>query len=349
MKKYDLYLTGTVGGWGISADYVKYVLDKHKDQPVDVAVCSLGGDVSAALQIYELIKNHGQVTAHFLGMSASAATFMVMGAKTVKMSKNALLLIHNCSSWVDSWGRFNKEQLDEIIRQLQFERKQLDTVDDVIANIYAERNGKSLDDVKEKMKVAAWIKASDAKDFGIVDEVIDAEHIGNAVEGKFNNSLIKDLGLPALPKGFDPETGEENPTSGIIQKVVEMLKGLVPEPSTNPVQNEMIKVFTAVMALLAVTDGFKPDEKGNVTLTQDQMKTIDDELRSQDDACKKASGVIDGLKKKIQDLENDIKLKNQQIANLKGSAPDDDGGTPTDETSALTGAAALFNSIKDAL
>lgn len=349
MKKYDLYLTGTVGGWGISADYVKYILDKHKDQPVDVAVCSLGGDVSTALQIYELIKNHGQVTAHFLGMSASAATFMVMGAKTVKMSKNALLLIHNCSSWVDSWGRFNKEQLDEIIKQLQFERKQLDTIDDVIANIYAERNGKNIEDIKEKMKVAAWIKAADAKSFGIVDEIIDAEQVGNIMEGKIKNSLIKDMGLPALPKDFDPETGEENPTSSVIKKVVDMLKGLIPEPPTIMNNKKMIKVFTAVMALLAITDGFKPDEKGNVSLSQDQMRTIDDELRKQNDACKKAAGVIDDLKKKIQDLENDVKLKDEQIANLKGSAPDDEDGRKVDETAALTGAAELFNSIKDAL
>ncbi len=349
MKKYDLYLTGTVGGWGISADYVKYVLDKHKDQPVDVAVCSLGGDVSTALQIYELIKNHGQVTAHFLGMSASAATFMVMGARTVKMSRNALLLIHNCSSWVDSWGRFNKEQIDEIIRQLQFERKQLDTIDDVIANIYAERNGKSLEDIKEKMKVAAWIKAADAKSFGIVDEVIDAEKVGNIVEGKINNSIIKDMGLPALPKGFDPETGEENPTFSVIQKVVEMLKGLVPEPSTKYSTNKMIKVFTSVMALLAVTDGFKPDEKGNVTLTQDQMKAIDDELHNQNEACKKAAGVINDLKKKIQNLENDVNQKDQTIANLKGSSAEEEDEKPVDETNALTGAAELFNSIKDAL
>lgn len=100
MKKYDLYLTGTVGGWGITADFVKYVLDKKKDQPVDVAVCSLGGYVDTGLQIYELFRNHGQVTCHFLGMSASAATFMAMGARKVVMSKNALILIHNAMGTV---------------------------------------------------------------------------------------------------------------------------------------------------------------------------------------------------------------------------------------------------------
>ncbi len=85
MKKYDLYLTGTVG-WGISAGYVKYVLDNSKGKPVTVAVSSMGGYVDTGLQIYELFKNHGDVTVEFLGMSASSATFMAMGAKTIKMA-----------------------------------------------------------------------------------------------------------------------------------------------------------------------------------------------------------------------------------------------------------------------
>ena len=179
MKKYDLYLTGTVGGWGITADFVKYILDKKKDQPVDVAICSLGGYVDTGLQIYELFKNHGQVTCHFSGMSASAATFMAMGAKKVVMSKNALILIHNAMGYVFEWGNMNKEQIDELVGRLQFQRSQLNTIDDVLAEIYAEKSGKPVGDVKEKMKVAAWIKAADAKDFGLVDE--NGDLIGNPV------------------------------------------------------------------------------------------------------------------------------------------------------------------------
>ena len=163
MKKYDLYLTGTVG-WSITAGYVKYVLDNSKGKPVNVAISSLGGYVDTGLQIYELFKNHGEVNVEFLGMSASAATFMAMGAKSIKMAKNALILIHNSAQWVDAWGTKNKEQIDEIIKRLKFQRDQLSTIDDVLAQIYADRNGKSVDEVKQKMKVAAWIKAADAKD-----------------------------------------------------------------------------------------------------------------------------------------------------------------------------------------
>ena len=347
--KYDLYLTGTVGGWGISADYVKYILDKKKDQPVDVAICSLGGYVTTGLEIYELFKNHGQVTCYFLGMSASAATFMAMGAKKVVMSKNALILIHNAMGAVFEWGNMNKEQLDELVKRLQFQRSQLNTIDDVLAEIYAEKSGKPVDDVKAKMKVAAWIKATDAKDFGLVDEVTEPEQMPNNVRNIYTNSLIKDMGLPALPKGFNPETGEENPTTGVLQKVVEMLKGLMPEPATDNSHNKMIKVFTAVMALLAITDGFKPDEQGNVSLTQDQLKTIDDELKKQNDACRQASDVLKKQKSTIDQLTKEKNDLEEQVKNLKGSAGTKEEEMVDGAENTLSAASELFNSIKDAL
>ena len=349
MKKYDLYLTGTVGGWGISADFVKYILDKKKDQPVDVAICSLGGYVTTGLEIYELFRNHGQVTCYFLGMSASAATFMAMGARKVVMSRNALILIHNAMGQVFEWGSMNKEQLDELVRRLQFQRSQLNTIDDVLAEIYAEKSGKPVDEVKAKMRVAAWIKAADAKDFGLVDEVTEPEQMPANVRNIYANSLIKDMGLPALPKGFNPETGEENPTTGVLQKVVEMLKGLMPEPATDNSQNKMIKVFTAVMALLAITDGFKPDEQGNVSLTQDQLKTIDDELKKQNDACKQASDVLKKQKSTIEQLTKEKNDLEEQVKNLKGSAGTKEEEKVDGAENTLSAASELFNSIKDAL
>lgn len=350
MKKYDLYLTGTVGGWGISADYVKYILDKKKDQPVDVAICSLGGYVTTGLEIYELFKNHGQVTCYFLGMSASAATFMAMGAKKVVMSKNALILIHNAMGAVFEWGNMNKEQLDELVKRLQFQRSQLNTIDDVLAEIYAEKSGKPVDDVKAKMKVAAWIKAADAKDFGLVDEVTEPEQMPTNVRNIYTNSLIKDMGLPALPKGFNPETGEENPTTSVLQKVVEMLRGLMPEPSTDNTQNEMkITVFAALAALLAAKDGFEADEKGLVALRQDQLKTIDDELKNQNEACKKASDTLKAQKLKIEQLTKEKNDLEEQVKNLKGSAGTKEEEEVDGADNTISAAAELFNTIKDAL
>ena len=346
MKKYDLYLTGTVG-WSISAGYVKYVLDNSKGKPVNVAISSLGGFVDTGLQIYELFKNHGEVNVEFLGMSASSATFMAMGAKSIKMAKNALILIHNSMTWVGEYGSRNKEQIDECIKRLKFQRDQLSTIDDVLAQIYADRNGKSIEDVKAKMKVAAWIKATDAVEFGIVDEVIDAVKVEDATPQNVTNSIINEMGLPPLPSGFNPESGEDSP-AGILQKAMELLKGLCNSFANNQ-DNKMIKIFTSVMALLAIKDGFQPTEKGDIVLTQDQMKKIDDQLKTQDEACKKAKGLIDSMKEEIQKLKDSITSKDEEIKNLKnGPGESENGGEHVEEQDALNGAAELWNSIKGA-
>lgn len=346
MKKYDLYLTGTVG-WSITAGYVKYVLDNSKGKPVTVAISSLGGYVDTGLQIYELFKNHGDVTVEFLGMSASSATFMAMGAKNIKMAKNALILIHNSMTWVGEYGSRNKEQIDECIKRLKFQRDQLSTIDDILAQIYADRNGKSVDDVKAKMKVAAWIKAADAVEFGIVDEIIDAVKVDSATPQNVKNIIINDMGLPPLPSGFNPESGEETP-AGVIQKAMDLLKGLKNSFANNQ-DSKMIKIFASTMALLAIKDGFQPNEQGDIVLTQDQMKKIDDQLKSQDDACKAAKTTIDKMKAEIDKLKSSIASKDEEIKNLKeGPGESGNGGEVVDEQG-LNGAAELFKSIENAL
>lgn len=346
MKKYDLYLTGTVG-WSISAGYVKYVLDNSKGKPVTVAISSLGGYVDTGLQIYELFKNHGDVTVEFLGMSASSATFMAMGAKNVRMAKNALILIHNSMTWVGEYGSRNKEQIDECIKRLKFQRDQLSTIDDILAQIYADRNGKSVEDVKAKMKVAAWIKAADAVEFGIVDEVIDAVKVDSATPQNVKNIIINDMGLPPLPSGFNPESGEETP-AGVIQKAMDLLKGLKNSFANNQ-DSKMIKIFASTMALLAIKDGFQPNEQGDIVLTQDQMKKIDDQLKSQDEACKAAKTTIDKMKAEIDKLKSSIASKDEEIKNLKeGPGESGNGGEVVDEQG-LNGAAELFKSIENAL
>jgi chromosome segregation ATPase len=103
------------------------------------------------------------------------------------------------------------------------------------------------------------------------------------------------------------------------------------------------------MALLAIKDGFQPNDQGDIVLTQDQMKKIDDQLKLQDDACKKAKTLIDSLKDEVKKLKDDITSKDDEIKNLKeGPGERKDGGEVVDDQG-LNGAAELWNSIEKAL
>ena len=182
---------------------------------------------------------------------------------------------------------------------------------------------------------------------GIVDEVIDAVKVDSATPQNVKNIIINDMGLPPLPSGFNPESGEETP-AGVIQKAMDLLKGLKNSFANNQ-DSKMIKIFASVMALLAIKDGFQPNEQGDIVLTQDQMKKIDDQLKSQNDACVAAKTTIDKMKDEIQKLKDSIASKDVEINNLKKGPGESESGGEVGDDQGLNGAAELFKSIENAL
>ena len=108
--KYQISITGYIGSW--TKLMVRDILKANKDKHVDVAIDSLGGEVSAGLAICQMFKSHGDVTVDFqAGFSASAATICAMGASKIRMSKYSLLLVHKCSTEQFVWSALNEEQI----------------------------------------------------------------------------------------------------------------------------------------------------------------------------------------------------------------------------------------------
>ena len=367
--EYQFIISGEIGvafDWwtgqrGTTANQVKNFLDAHKDEDVHIAVCSPGGYVDAGLQIYQHIKNHGRVHCHIIGMTASAATFLTMGAKEVDMVDGSLMLIHNVSTQVLEWQMANKEQLDQIIAAFQKERKDLDTIDRVIASLYAKRNGKSVEDCMEKMTAAAWLSPQDALDFGLIDSIVDDDDVkkkSNRLRTTFSNSIFKDFGLPSLPADTTGDLSsvvdqEGNPAEGFMQKATAWMQKRFPklfaEESTNP----MKKVFTCLCALLAVQDFEVTD--GKITITEEnagkiegQLDQLGKDLQAAKDAEKAAKDAQADLQAKLDKALQDVQQRDQQIANLKKSAGVEDTTSPGEKGNGvqdINSAAELFNSV----
>ena len=107
------------------------------------------------------------------------------------------------------------------------------------------------------------------------------------------------------------------------------------------------------MALLNATDGFATNEDGNITLTQEQMKSIDDRLQELEEkdktnakAVSEASKAVKELKDQLAKAQNESKDKDAQIAALKGSAGTTTDDNPANSEESFT-AQDVFNLIKD--
>ena len=348
--EYQFIISGEIGvayGWwtgqrGTTAKDVRDFLAAHKDEEVHIAVSSPGGYVDAGLEIYQLVKDHGKVHMHILGMTASAATFLTMGAQSVDMVDGSLMLIHNASTAVMEWQSANKKQLDELIAKYQKEREDLNTIDKVIASLYAKRSGKSIEDCMAKMDKEAWLSPQDALDFGLIDAIREdgeaSKHAKN-LRRIYSNNIFKEFGLPPFPQQQESETVADehgNPTKSFIQKSVEAVKAFFRnEPAVN--EKPMIKTFVNVMALLAITAGFKPNEDDTISLSQDQMKKVDDQLGTLEQQVKDANEAKDDLQKKLdaanaalKKAQDDLSAAEEKVKNLKGAPGDETSQKPAD-------------------
>lgn len=359
---YGFIISGTIGkdyDWwtgakGTTAKAVKDYLDSHKDEEVDIAISSPGGYVSDGLTIGQYIKDHGKVNCHIMGMSASIATVLAMGAKTVTMAVGSLMLIHQASTVVSEWESANKEELDAIIAKWQKERKDLDTIDKVIASVYSAKNGKSIEENLEKMKAAAWLTPEEALEFGLIDSIRndedDRKKCATLVKN-FANNINTRMGLPPFPQIADAN-GE--PTESFIEKTVGKLKSFFAQTTTtaNKATETMKNTFVALVALLAI-DAIKLED-GKVTLTEDQVKKVDEELKRLQNAVtdaengkKKSDDALADLQKQLDKAQADLKTANEQVENLKKSPAEPKVEDPAHEQDEMPSAVEMYNSIKD--
>lgn len=372
--EYQFIISGEIGvayDWwtgqrGTTAKDVRDFLAAHKDEEVHIAVSSPGGYVDAGLEIYQLVKDHGKVHMHIMGMTASAATFLTMGAQSVDMVDGSLMLIHNASTAVMEWQSANKKQLDELIAKYQKEREDLNTIDKVIASLYAKRSGKSIEDCMAKMDKEAWLSPQDALDFGLIDAIREdgeaSKHAKN-LRRIYSNNIFKEFGLPPFPQQQESETVADengNPTKSFIQKSVEAVRAFFRnEPAVN--EKPMIKTFVNVMALLAITAGFKPNEDDTISLSQDQMKKVDDQLGTLEQQVKDANEAKDDLQKKLdaanaalKKAQDDLSAAEEKVKNLQGAPGDETSQKPADtretddeDEKFLNEARESYNRIKD--
>lgn len=197
-------------GYPISKGYVKSKLQPMKGKPCAVRINSYGGDVQTALDIRQQFIDHGQVTAYIIGMTASAATILAMGARKVVMSRYALMLVHPCSAGVSAWGYYNKEEVAKAIERMRKTQADLKTLDRVVASIYAAKVGDSnVGKMEALMHEARWIGAEEALRLGLIDEIDPDEQQPDPAKEPMTDAQREHIvacGLPVPTLGMSAES-----------------------------------------------------------------------------------------------------------------------------------------------
>lgn len=336
-KSYHLHLKGTVGYWNFDADYVDYVLNKHKDEQVNVLIDSLGGSVASALSISAAFKRHGNVHVHYVGMNASAATIASLGAARITIDTNAMYLVHKCSQMVFKWDLLNADQLQQLIEECEQTKKDLDKIDLNIAEGYAARCKKEKEDLLELMKVGGWLNAQEALAWGFVDEITDNPE---DVKPKVTEEVVDFMAAHGIPM---PDLPVDDEKQSLLHQFKEFLRKVYPNESNNKPTNTataMKKVLFTVLAAVLALDKLECEEGGTCQLTDEQLGKLEAHVKELTEAKATQQQQLDEREQTINNLKTQLEEKDAEIQALAKKPAEEtkqvtNQGQGTKETSPL--------------
>ena len=167
LRERIIFLVGPVndGTANLVVAQMLFLESENPDKDIFLYINSPGGSVSAGLSIFDTMQFiKPDVSTLCLGMAASMGSFLLMaGAKGKRAAlPNARVMIHQPSGGAQGQASDIEIQAREIIKT----REQLN-------RIYADRTGQSVERIAADMERDYWMSPGEAKDYGLIDQVLD--------------------------------------------------------------------------------------------------------------------------------------------------------------------------------
>ena len=137
---------------------------------ITVNINSVGGDVFTGISIYNMLKRHkAKIIVNVDGLAASIASVIAMAGDVIRMPSNSMMMIHNAMTMVA--GNAN---------DLRSTADLLEKVTDTLMSAYLDRSDKlERNELKALLDAETWLSAEEAKELGLIDEVITSKKIAD--------------------------------------------------------------------------------------------------------------------------------------------------------------------------
>lgn len=160
-KEATIYIYDEIGWFGIMAETFVKDLNDIKAEIIHVRLNTPGGNVFDGTAIANSIKQlKAKTIIHIDGLAASIGSIIALSGDETLMAENAFFMFHE--AWSLAIG--NAENMRE-------EADLLDKIDGVLANTYAKKTGKKIDEIKELMKAETWLTAEEALEMRMIDAI----------------------------------------------------------------------------------------------------------------------------------------------------------------------------------
>lgn len=230
-----------------------------------VIINSLGGDVWAGVSIYDALKAlEKNVTVKVSGVAASIASVIAMAGDKIVMTPGSTMMIHRASSIAMG----NAEDFNKVIEMLE-------TAEEGIINIYSDRTGQSVDEIKNMMDNETWMSAEKAVELGFADEVLtskveQSDVLQNQFSGNFAFSMkaTKESLDSFVKKATNQEDSEVLPEDPKVDP--EVTPEVDTEVEDNPETTPEVKDPESTDTVEVDPEELNPTEKENTEMNEDQ-------------------------------------------------------------------------------
>lgn len=195
----DLWLYDLFGYSAFSPRTVREAIDADTEGELVLEINSGGGSVFAGFEIFSLLRNAKcRTVAEVQSLAASAASTIISGCSTVRMSPVAQVMLHLPSLTTEG----NQADHRDSIRLLN-------SITGSILNGYESKCGgkTTRDKLETLMKNETWLTADEAVELGLADEIIDytasPEHSASTAPLETNRDISA-----ALVNGQVPSAAE---------------------------------------------------------------------------------------------------------------------------------------------
>ncbi|BEG88654.1 Clp protease ClpP [Phytobacter diazotrophicus] len=157
----DIYIYDEIGFWGVTARQFVSDLQALGDvSHINLHINSPGGDVFEGIAIFNALKFHGAaITVHIDGIAASMASVIAMVGNPVIMPENTMMMIHK------PWGFAGGDAND-----MRDYADLLDKMESVLIPAYAEKTGKSAEEIAAMLEDETWMNGSECVSQGFADQ-----------------------------------------------------------------------------------------------------------------------------------------------------------------------------------
>jgi ATP-dependent Clp protease protease subunit len=145
----------------------------NPERDIYLYINSPGGVISSALAIYDTMQHiQAPVNTICMGMAASAGSFLLAAGAANKRAAlpNARIMMHQPSGGAQGTAA----DIEIVAKEILYARQKLN-------ELYAEHTGQSVETIERDMDRDTFMSAHEAKDYGIIDKVIQHR---SELEGK---------------------------------------------------------------------------------------------------------------------------------------------------------------------